>query len=500
MMKKFYGIFIMLLMVQLSFAQKVTVPQLTSPENEFETAMPNEVLDWVAVSGVGEITYHVQLATDANFTTLVVDETSHEISAYYNLNLMFGQEYFWRVKAKDDNGTSDWSVVYSFTIFTEIELKKPNDGKDGVDILALLKWNNKSNGEAIDGVGGFDIQIDTVDTFDSPYYSMINAEGVVFEQESDYLLFGKVHYWRARAMHADGFGAWSDIRNFETVFVVELDKPSNNTTDEEFDVDLKWDALGDYKPGDPDNDLFEYTLEVSTDELFTEPFILITPNDETTLDFLKFGLDYWWRVKATTPTDVSEWSEVNKFSMIAKPILESPANEENVETLYPTLEWETIADVKGYQVLFSKNADLSEPTTYNIDGNNGSYPLPELERNTNYYWSVMAKRENDNSEYAETFMFSVINVGVEELTNISEVSLFPNPATTSMALTFNAKQSGNLDIIISDILGKTISTQTVDVNTGMFNQNINIEDLNQGIYFLELNQNNESKVIRFLVK
>ncbi len=53
MMKKFYGIFIMLLMVQLSFAQKVSVPQLNAPENEFETAMPDVILDWSAVSGVG---------------------------------------------------------------------------------------------------------------------------------------------------------------------------------------------------------------------------------------------------------------------------------------------------------------------------------------------------------------------------------------------------------------------------------------------------------------
>ncbi|NPD83256.1 T9SS type A sorting domain-containing protein [Lentimicrobium sp. L6] len=493
-MKKFYGIFIMLLVVQLGFAQKVTVPQLTSPENEFETAMPDAVLDWVAVSGVGEITYHVQLATDASFTNLVVDENQNEISAYYNSNLLFGQEYFWRVKATDNNGTSEWSDTFTFSVFTEVELSKPNDGKDGIDILAELKWKNRSNGETIVGVGGFDIDIDTVNTFDSPYHSMINAEGVVFEQITDYLLFGKVHYWRVRAMHADGFSPWSEIREFETVPTVELDKPSNNTTDEEFDLTLKWDKLGD------EGDDFEYTLEVSTDEVFTEPVTIITLNDEAEPDFLKFGHEYWWRVKATTPTSTSPWSEVYKFTMIASPELTSPENNQEVNTLRPKLEWETIEGAAGYEIVLSENADLSDGMMYTVDNNTGSYPLPVLDRNTSYYWSVKATRENDDSEYAETFMFNIINVGVEELTNISEVSLFPNPATTSMALSFIAKQSGNLDIVISDILGKTVSNQSVDVKTGLFNENINIEDLNQGIYFLELNQNNESKVIRFLVK
>ncbi len=500
MMKKFYGIFIMLLVVQLTFAQKVTVPQLTSPENEFETGMPNAILNWVAVSGIGEITYHVQLATDASFTDLVVDEDQNKLSAYFNSNLLFGQEYFWRVKAKDDNGASDWSETYSFSIFTEIELSKPNDGKDDIDILAELKWKSRSNGEDIDGVGGFDIQIDTVNTFDSPYYSMINAEGVVFIKETDYLLFGKVHYWRVRAMHADGFGPWSEIREFETVPTVTLDKPNNNSTDEEFDLLLKWDALGEYKLDGEDNDLFEYTVEVSTDEAFSEPIIITTPADETEPDFLKFGLDYWWKVKATTPTSTSPWSEVNKFTMIVAPELTEPENNANVNTLRPRLEWELIEGANGYEIILSENGDLSDGTTYTTNGTTNSYPLPELDRNTSYYWSVKAKRENNDSEFAETFTFNVINVGVEDLTNISEVSLFPNPASTTMALSFLAKESGNLNIIISDVLGKTISTQSVDVNTGMFNETINIESLTEGIYFLELSQNNESKVIRFLVK
>lgn len=412
----------MLLVVQLAFAQKVTVPQLTSPENGFETAMPDAVLDWVAVSGIGEITYHVQMATDANFTNLIVDENENEISAYYNSNLLFGQEYFWRVKATDEIGTSDWSETFSFSIFTEIELSKPNDGKDGIDILAELKWKNRSNGENIEGVGGFDIDIDTVNTFDSPYYTMLNAEGVVFEKTTDYLLFGKVHYWRVRAMHADGFGPWSEIREFETVHTVELDKPSNNSTDEEFDVTLKWDKLGD------EGDSFEYTIEVSTEETFIEPVTLITLEDELAPDFLKFGLDYYWRAKATTPTDISSWSEVFKFTMIASPVLSSPENNGQVNTLRPKLEWETIEGAAGYEVLLSKNADLTEASIYTVDNNTGSYPLPTLETNVPYYWSVKAVRENDDSDYAEAFTFSISAEGVEELTNISEISLFPNPA------------------------------------------------------------------------
>ncbi|OYT16009.1 MAG: hypothetical protein B7C24_10010, partial [Bacteroidetes bacterium 4572_77] len=108
-------------MVQIAFAdQKVMVPTPNAPENEMIDVMPNAILDWSAVSGIGEISYHVQLATDVDFTELIIDEDNITISAYYNDYLLFGQEYFWRVKSSDDLNTSDWSVVFSFTTFSEI--------------------------------------------------------------------------------------------------------------------------------------------------------------------------------------------------------------------------------------------------------------------------------------------------------------------------------------------------------------------------------------------
>lgn len=501
-MKKFYGIFIMLLMVQLSFAQKVSVPQLNAPENEFETAMPDVILDWSAVSGVGQISYHLQLATDDAFSDLVVDTDGIEISAYYNMNLLFGQQYYWRVSAMDesDDPNSDWSEVFTFTVFSQVVLDKPKDEDDEVDILAEFKWKAKVDGEDILGVDGFHIDLDTTDTFDSPYYQMYTAEGIVFSDIPNYLLFGEVHYWRVRPMHAASNGEWSETRSFETVLGVELDKPSNNASDQEFDLALSWDALGEYDPEEDDNDLFEYTVEVSIDEDFTEPATFIVLGEEITPNFLKFGVDYWWRVKATHPNDVSPWSEVNKFSMIASVVLDAPTDGQDVLTLRPRLEWETIEGVDGYTVYISENADLSDATIYNIEENIGSYPLPELEREMDYYWSVVAKRETDMSEMAETFHFRVINVGVDELSKISEISIFPNPASTNLALSFIAKESGDLKVSIADVLGKTISNEVIDVKTGIFNQNIDISELNNGIYFLELTQGQETKVIKFLVK
>jgi hypothetical protein len=75
-MKKFYAIVFLIVAVQLAFGQKVSVPQLVSPENDIEKpVMPDVTMDWDAVSGVGEITYQLQLSTDESFTNIVADES-----------------------------------------------------------------------------------------------------------------------------------------------------------------------------------------------------------------------------------------------------------------------------------------------------------------------------------------------------------------------------------------------------------------------------------------
>jgi hypothetical protein len=62
------------------------------------------------------------MATDESFSNLLVDDNALTVSAYFNHNLDFGQQYFWRVKATDDDNTSEWSTVFSFTTFSEIQL------------------------------------------------------------------------------------------------------------------------------------------------------------------------------------------------------------------------------------------------------------------------------------------------------------------------------------------------------------------------------------------
>ncbi len=494
MMKKFYGIFIIMIMVQFSFAQKVGVPQLQSPADDFATAMPDAILDWDAVAGIGEIKYQVQLATNADFTNPVVDQSNIQLSAYYCENLLYNQEYFWRVKATDEAGTSNWSSVFSFTTFSSVVVDKPSNNADKQDLRVVFKWKNKVNNVTITGVAFYDLQIDTVNSFDSPYLNHYIVSGSLFEFKSDYLLFGATHFWRMRPANPNGAGEWSNIRTFETMPTVELDKPLNNASNQALDLTIKWKSLAG-----SNSDVFEYTIEVSTDEAFTSPVTYITSEVVFLPTFLKFNQEYWWRVKASHVNDVSVYSDVRKFSTVPKVTLVGPENNTVLETTRPTLEWTAISGVEGYQVRVAKTADLTNAVYYSTI--NSEYPLPTLNKDQDYFWSVRAYKTTDTCDWANNFTFHIPwNVGINDVQAISEVSVFPNPATTHIKVSFNTRNAGAALITITDVLGQNVKQDNIEISAGKFSKTIDVAELNKGIYFIEIQQNSTKKVMKFVVK
>lgn len=89
-------------------------------------------------------------------------------------------------------------------------------------------------------------------------------------------------------------------------------------------------------------------------------------------------------------------------------------------------------------------------------------------------------------------------VGIQELSSVHTINLFPNPTTTNLALSFDANTANELTTIVTDISGKEMISQFHSINTGTNSIKINTETLEAGIYFIELKDKNESKKIKFI--
>jgi len=89
-------------------------------------------------------------------------------------------------------------------------------------------------------------------------------------------------------------------------------------------------------------------------------------------------------------------------------------------------------------------------------------------------------------------------VGIEELANTFNISMFPNPATQKITLNYESRSAKEMTMSISDIAGKELQTMHFSSSIGTNQQQLSLEQLESGIYFLELKDQQSSKKIKFV--
>ena len=219
--------------------------------------------------------------------------------------------YYWRVRAKNDNSTSNWSKTFYFrTGFHEplsVILSSPANNSTFAPSNVELRWRQNVLAQR------FEIIIDTVDNFSSGKFKTI-----ITDTNDTYYIFGETefttkYYWRVRAINENVTGPWSPIWNFTTAppapfDAVVLIAPENDIDGISPDkATFIWNAL---------NTAQYYILQLSKVENFNTTVFNQNISNRTSyiLDRLENETIYYWRILAGNVNgDGSEWSEVRKF-------------------------------------------------------------------------------------------------------------------------------------------------------------------------------------------
>lgn len=181
------------------------VPRLTAPVNEAET--PDAVLfSWEESEAVR---YHIQIAEDAGFTRLLIDELTGSRSWYPVRDLPMDTHLFWRVRSESDTDASAWSDVRRVHVVSHAhppaapQLAVPDDGTLDLERTVRLEW------DPVPEAYSYHLVV-TIDEDMFLYQADLeNLQDPFFELDG--LIFTYPYWWKVRALGPAGYSEWSPV-------------------------------------------------------------------------------------------------------------------------------------------------------------------------------------------------------------------------------------------------------------------------------------------------
>lgn len=108
---------------------------------------------------------------------------------------------------------------------------------------------------------------------------------------------------------------------------------------------------------------------------------------------------------------------------------------------------------------------------------------------------------SDNYEEGNGFTMTYeTETGVEEHNGLSNIVVYPNPATSNLNVELNSENEGQLNFRIVDMMGRTISNESVENYGGSLHHTINVSNLAKGIYMLRIESEQGNSVKKFVVE
>lgn len=100
----------------------------------------------------------------------------------------------------------------------------------------------------------------------------------------------------------------------------------------------------------------------------------------------------------------------------------------------------------------------------------------------------------------KTVVANVVSTGVEDLNStVQHVRLFPNPNNGSATIEIATSTNADAIINITDLTGRTVLMMNKELNNGVTLVTVNTADFAGGVYFVNVNNGSENKVVRMVV-
>ena len=353
--------------------------------------------------------------------------TYQNINSYNNVNLTPLTDYYYRIRAFNNIGYSDYSEEISISTPPIPPPVEPSSLRT-TNIKARsasLRWNDNSDDEDI-------FELERSDFSDSAYTKIAVLNSNQTEYTDNSLSPVTNYFYRIRACNEHGC---SDYSNELNVTTLELRPPDNPPTDLSASDIAKHSVLLHWTDNSSNEDGFYVYRSLTSGSGFVH--ILTTSANATQIT--DTGLDpittYYYKVRAFNEDGYSEYTnEIGVTTLeFMPPAAPSQLSASNITKNSVTLSWTDNANNEnGFHILRSNISGSGYAVVATVSSNINSYNDTGLSYDTHYYYVVRAYNDDGNSDYTNE-----INVKTLELrppaapTQLSGSNITNNSVTLS---------------------------------------------------------------------
>jgi hypothetical protein len=333
-------------------------------------------------------TYEVQVASDPQFSNLVYTRSGLTAnSRRVSSGLKNATEYWWRVRAFNSVGVSDWSAARLFITFpgrNDVPVPAfPANNALLQPLTVVCAWHPTATARS------YHILVSETPDFLGPFFDQTGITDTSVTVTG--LANATTYYWGVCALTIGGETDWSSVWKFTTVSrpseVPFLAQPIDGAIGQPVELSICW---------HPVTTAQSYGMQFSTTPDFNPALIDQSGIFDTcfALSSLAHTTAYYWRVKVIAANGEGDWSAAWRFNT-------APGQEDIPEIVFPAdgatdlpttlaLQWHPRASALSYCLRLTDVAG-NQTTLFDLTGIiDTSFTVAGLDNNGLYQWQINA--------------------------------------------------------------------------------------------------------------
>lgn len=460
-----------------------------------------DTLSWHRpTTGIGSITYQLQIASNAAFTTIAKTVSAlTDTSTIVRLGL--STKYYWRVQAFENQVPGPYSAIDSFR--TKVQPCTTTPAK----LYPASKQTDVANKPTLKvsyvataSTYHFQIRGDSATGFNNTSGWVLNDSTSDFDTTwvmTTALTPSKTYYWRVRGYNPAGSSSWSPIDSFTIMFLpatpVKVYPTPNQANVSVNPLTLKW----HHEAGDSN-----YVIQLWTYTTGGQVMMVDTTKHDTSWTIASGLLNrsyYYWKVQCYNQGGASAFSAVDSFTSVIElanpPIAIDPKGLAVPQPRRTTFHWNPAVNAQWYHLQIATASDFS---TIVVD----TSMIPDttvqvadtLVAGTTYYYRLSSINLGGEGVFSGTTAFKTGTgvLGVEELAGAipDRFQLFqnyPNPFNPATFIRYDVPKLSYVRVIIYDVLGRAVATLVDGVQSPRsYLLQWNAQRFSSGVYFCRI--------------